>query len=61
MYKDHLTTIRVSAGLIILMIGIIGIFLPILEAWILIIIAIPLISPAFPRRMIEKLKTWRRF
>lgn len=50
---------RVSAGLIILMLGIIGLFLPILQGWLLILIAIPLISPEHGKKMVAKLKEWK--
>lgn len=57
MYQNLLITLRVSAGLVILMLGIIGLFLPILQGWLLIFIAIPMISPAKGKQMVIKLKT----
>ncbi len=59
MFRNILTLIRISFGLILLMLGIIGIFLPILQGWLFIFIAIPIISPAHGERMIIKLKEWK--
>lgn len=59
MYKDLLAVLRVAAGIMLLLLGIIGLFLPILQGWLLIFIAIPLISPAHGKKMVEKLKEFR--
>lgn len=56
MYNNLKTIIRVSIGLLILMIGIIGLLLPILPGWILIFVAIPIIHPEYGKLMIDKLK-----
>lgn len=49
---------RIGAGLILLMLGIIGLVVPIMQGWILILIAVPLISPEHGKKMISKLKEW---
>ncbi len=59
MFKNLRTVLRVSAGMVILMLGIIGLFLPILQGWLFIFIAIPLISPKHGKIMVAKLKTWK--
>ena len=51
--------LRIALGLFLLMIGIIGLLLPILQGWLFILIAIPLISPEYGRRMVTKLKEWK--
>jgi len=59
MYQNLFKTLRVSVGVAILMLGIIGILLPFLQGWILIMIAIPIISPEHGKRMVAKLKEWK--
>jgi len=59
MYKNLFVVIRVAAGFMLLFLGIIGLFLPILQGWLFIFIAIPLISPAHGKKMVEKLKELR--
>lgn len=59
MYRNLFALIRISVGLAILMLGIIGIFLPILQGWLLILIAIPIISPAHGKKTVIKLKEWK--
>lgn len=59
MYRNLLTVLRVSFGLTLLMIGIIGLFLPVLQGGLLIFIAIPIISPAHGKKMAAKLKEWK--
>lgn len=44
-HHNLLPVIRLSIGLILLMIGIIGLIIPILQFAILILIALPIISP----------------
>lgn len=56
MYSSLKTVIRTSVGLVILMLGIIGLFLPILQGWFLILVAIPIISPAHGKKMVVKLR-----
>lgn len=56
MYKNLLTTLRVSAGIVLLLLGIIGLFLPILQGWLFIVLAIPLISPLHGKKMIAWMK-----
>jgi uncharacterized membrane protein YbaN (DUF454 family) len=51
--------LRIALGLFLLMIGIIGLLLPVLQGWLFILIAIPLISPEHGRRMVAKLKEWK--
>lgn len=58
MYRNLLTVARISIGLALLMIGIVGLILPILQGWLLIAIAIPLISPSHGKKMVLKLKEW---
>lgn len=59
MYRNLLSLLRISAGLALLMLGLIGLFVPILQGWLLIFLAIPLISPEHGRRMIAKIKEWK--
>lgn len=59
MYQNLITVIRFSAGLVILMIGIIGLLLPIIPGWLFIFIAIPIMHPEYGRKAINKIKTWR--
>jgi len=59
MHKNFLRTLRVSVGLVLLLLGIAGILLPILQGWLLILVAIPLISPAHGKKMAAKLKEWK--
>ncbi|MBI4994168.1 hypothetical protein HZC21_00780 [Candidatus Peregrinibacteria bacterium] len=54
--RNLFTLIRISIGLMLLMLGIIGIFLPILQGWLLILIAIPIISPEHGKRIVEWMK-----
>lgn len=56
MYRNLFTLVRISIGLAILMLGIIGIFLPILQGWLLIFVAIPIISPAHGKQAVAWLK-----
>lgn len=60
MYKNLITTIRVSVGIVLLMLGIIGILLPILQGWLLILLAIPLISPEYGKKMVAKFIEWKK-
>lgn len=46
-------------GIALLCLGIIGLLLPILQGWILILVAIPLISPRCGKIAVEKLKIWK--
>ena len=59
MYRNLITTLRVSAGIVLLLLGIIGLFLPILQGWLFIFIAIPLISPKHGKKMVAKMKEWK--
>ncbi|MEK9133084.1 MAG: hypothetical protein AAB606_05260 [Patescibacteria group bacterium] len=58
MKKDFISLLRVSLGLVLLFTGIVGILLPILQGWLLILVAIPLISPEHGKKMVAKLKEW---
>lgn len=51
--------LRIALGLFLLFIGIIGLLLPVLQGWLFILIAIPLISPEHGRKMLAKLKEWK--
>lgn len=55
-----LALLRLCAGLILLMLGIIGLILPILQGWLLILVAVPLISPEHGKKLIVKLKEVKR-
>ncbi|MEK7523644.1 MAG: hypothetical protein AAB588_01305 [Patescibacteria group bacterium] len=59
MNRDLVSLLRITAGLVILFFGLIGLVVPILQGWILILIAIPLISPKHGKMMVEKLKEWK--
>lgn len=52
-------TLRTAAGIILLLFGIIGLFLPVLQGVVLILIAIPLISPIHGKKMAAELNAWR--
>lgn len=54
-----LTILRIAAGIILLMLGIIGLVVPIIQGWLLIFIAIPIISPAHGKKMVAKAKEWK--
>ena len=56
MRNSFLILLRLSLGLIMLMVGIMGILIPITEAWILVVISIPVISPEYSRKIVEKVK-----
>lgn len=56
MLRNLKNILRIGAGLILLMIGIIGLIIPILQGWLLILIAIPIISPKYGKKMITKVK-----
>lgn len=59
MAHSILSVLRVGAGIVLLLLGIIGLFLPILQGWLFIALAIPLISPEHGKKLIEKIKSWR--
>lgn len=56
MFNNLKNLFRIAAGLILLMIGIIGLVVPILQGWLFILIAIPLISPEHGKKMVGKIK-----
>ncbi len=56
MYNNFLVLLRISAGIALLMLGIVGLVLPILQGWLFILIAIPLISPTQGKKLITWLK-----
>lgn len=60
MYRNLITVVRVSVGIMLLMLGIIGLLLPVLQGWLLIFVAIPIISPRHGKQMVAKLKEWGR-
>lgn len=49
---------RIAAGIFLLLLGIIGLVVPILQGWLLIFIAIPLLSPEHGKKMAAKAKEW---
>lgn len=59
MYRNLLPILRITAGVVLLFLGIIGLFVPILQGWLLIFLAIPLIHPEYGKKMVEKLKRWK--
>lgn len=59
MYRNLFKLIRLGIGFVILMLGIIGLLIPILQGWILILIAIPIISPEHGKKMLAKVKEWK--
>ena len=50
--------LRISAGLALLMLGIAGLFLPILQGSLLILASVPLLSPEHGKKMMVKIKMW---
>ncbi len=55
-HNNLLPVIRLSIGLIVLMIGIIGLIIPILQFAILILVALPIISPYHGKLFINWVK-----
>lgn len=49
---------RITAGVALLLIGIIGLLIPILQGWLFLALAVPLISPKHGKKMVEKGKYW---
>lgn len=56
MYKNLIGVVRVAVGVIILLFGIIGLFLPVLQGGLLILVAVPLIHPESGKKLITKVK-----
>ncbi|PJC37523.1 hypothetical protein CO046_00065 [Candidatus Peregrinibacteria bacterium CG_4_9_14_0_2_um_filter_53_11] len=56
MYEHFFSIVRLSVGVMLLLLGIIGLLLPFLQSSILIVIAIPLISPTHGKRMADWLR-----
>jgi len=52
MFRNILILIRITIGFILLFIGVIGLILPILQGWIFLFIAIPLISPEHGKKIL---------
>lgn len=46
--------LRISSGLALMMLGIIGLVVPFLQGWLLILVAIPLISPEHGKKLALK-------
>lgn len=59
MYRNLLVLLRITVGLILLLLGIIGIFIPFLQGWLLVAISISLISPEHGRKMVLWAKGWK--
>ena len=57
--RDLLILLRITLGISLLCLGIIGLILPVLQGWILILVAIPLLSPKHGKLMVAKLKVWK--
>lgn len=51
--------LRIALGLFLLMIGIIGLFIPLLQGVLIILIAIPILSPKHGKLIVEKIKQLR--
>lgn len=61
MLKGLKSIFRIAAGLILFMLGVIGLFIPILQGVLLIFIAIPIISPEHGRKMVGWMKKkWKK-
>lgn len=58
MHKKALHILRLIAGAILILIGLVGIPLPIFPGWILIFAGILLMFPQDGKVMIEKIKLW---
>lgn len=58
MGKSIFLTLRYLVGFILLLFGMVGLVIPIVQGWILIFAGIFLINPAFARKMKEKFKGW---
>lgn len=50
---------RIALGVILFLVGVIGLFLPVIQGGLLILIAIPLVSPEHGKRLIDKVKELR--
>ena len=59
MKKHFLTGLRLFAGATLILLGIIGIFLPILQGWLLIFAGVALVKPEYAHRAKEKFAEWR--
>lgn len=59
MKQKFLRGLRISVGIFIFLLGLIGIFIPILQGWLFIIAGIFLINPDWGRRLKEKYKVWK--
>ncbi|MBI5413490.1 hypothetical protein HZA42_04050 [Candidatus Peregrinibacteria bacterium] len=57
--RDLFILLRLTLGISLLCLGVIGLILPVLQGWILILVAIPLISPKHGKLMVEKLRFWK--
>ena len=57
--RPVLSLIRISAGVIIFLLGIIAWLVPVVAGWPLLLIAIPLIHPASGKKMHGKIKEWK--
>ena len=61
MFSRLRSIFRIGAGLILLMLGIIGLVVPIMQGWLLILIAIPLINPEHGKKMAVWVREkWRK-
>lgn len=58
MAHSILITLRYIAGFILVLFGIVGLVIPIVQGWVLIFVGIFLINPALARKMKEKFKGW---
>lgn len=60
MYRSLLSILRMAAGITLFLLGVIGLFIPVLQGIILILIAIPIISPEHGKKMLAKFKEWKK-
>lgn len=51
-------TLRYIAGFVLVLFGIVGLVIPIVQGWVLIFAGVFLINPALARKMKEKFKGW---
>lgn len=58
MAKSIWKTIRFIAGIFLVLFGIIGLLIPILQGWLLFLVGIYLINPSLATKLKDKMKLW---
>lgn len=58
MKKKIIRWLQIGGGILLIILGIIGLFLPFLQGILFIFAGITLISPAHGKKMVNKIKIW---